>query len=345
MKGGLVILILFAQGHFEIPLQPLETEKIKVTLTTLNLAALNSIDLSTNTMSPKTDFPAFDLVSDQVLWNSVNLGKLDIEAERKPEGINFKKIVISSNQDKLQIKGDWTTSGENSLTQIEGNLFSENMGGLLSKLDITDDLINTRADVKFGMNWQGLPHQFSLNEIDADIDLLLEKGRISSIEPGMGRILGVVAMGQWIKRLRLNFDDVFKEGLSFNDISGHFKVTSGKLITDDLWVDAIPAKISIKGEADLIDKTLNNEVLVLPKNSDAIPLAGTIVGGIASMITQALTDDYKEGYFFGSNYKVTGKWDNLIVESQPDEDGLFKKTWTGLTDFSWVNSKDRKKRR
>jgi hypothetical protein len=56
------------------------------------------------------------------------------------------------------------------------------------------------------------------------------------------------------------------------------------------------------------------------------------------MITQVVTDDYKEGYFFGSQYQLKGAWGNIEVTPLHDEDGLIQKTWRGLTDFGWLDS-------
>jgi uncharacterized protein YhdP len=140
-------------------------------------------------------------------------------------------------------------------------------------------------------------------------------------------------MEQWVKRLTLDFGDLFKKGLSFNDIKGSFKINQGKAYTSDLLVDAIPAQITIGGETDLITRRLDYSVGVVPKSAGAVPIAGTIVSRIAGTITRAVTDDYKTGYFFGSKYQVTGRWGDIKVKSMHDQDGIFKKTWTGLTDF------------
>ena len=109
-------------------------------------------------------------------------------------------------------------------------------------------------------------------------------------------------------------------------------------MTNDFTVDAVAATFNVSGSANLVDKTVDLRVAVIPKSSDAVPIAGTIVGGIASIITQAVTDDYKEGYFFGSQYKLSGKWNDVEVTPLHDEDGLWNKTWRGLTDFEWLDS-------
>ena len=90
------------------------------------------------------------------------------------------------------------------------------------------------------------------------------------------------------------------------------------------------------GSTDLVNKIVDQQVLVLPKSTDALPIAGTIVDNLAGIITNAVTNNYKEGYFFGSEYKVVGPWGQVEVTPLNDHNGLFNKTWHGLTDFEWL---------
>lgn len=145
-------------------------------------------------------------------------------------------------------------------------------------------------------------------------------------------------MEQWAKRLSLDFSDVYRQGLAFDTITGTVKISNGLAYSDDLVIDAVSAKLSVAGSADLVRKTLDQRVAVVPKSSGAVPIAGTIVGGIAAIITQAVTDDYKEGYFFGSQYKLSGPWGNVEVTPLHDQDGLVKKAWRSLTGFEWLDS-------
>ena len=143
-------------------------------------------------------------------------------------------------------------------------------------------------------------------------------------------------MEQWSKRLNLDFSDIYRQGLAFDKITGSFKINNGIASTEDLLIDAVAAKMRVTGTANLIDKTLNHKVLVIPKSSDALPIAGRIVGGIAEIVTNAVTGDYQEGYFFGSEYSVSGQWGNIEVTPVNDHNGLLNKTWQGLTDFRWM---------
>jgi uncharacterized protein YhdP len=145
-----------------------------------------------------------------------------------------------------------------------------------------------------------------------------------------------LAMEQWVKRLSLDFTDLYRQGLAFNKITGSFKINNGVASSNDLQVDAIAANMLLVGNANLPAKTVDFHVAVVPKSSSALPIAGTIVGNIAAVITNALTSDYKEGYFFGSEYKLAGPWGDIDVTALPEEAGLVNKTWRGLTEFNWL---------
>jgi len=321
-----------AKGAFVIPVDRTDNNKIKLEMAYINLSELMQIDFQSDEVGTE-DLPLIDVFSDHFWWENVNLGSLSIETERTLTGIRFNRIDVMANDHKIEMTADWTKQDKGSVTDFQGTLLADDFGALLSEFGITDDIKEANATVKFSGQWPKAPYQFSLATVEAEVDMLLKDGRVSSIEPGLGRLLGLVAMDQWIKRLTFDFGDLFKKGLSFNDINGRFVVSKGRAHTADLLVDAVPAKITIAGETDLLTKSLDYSVSVIPKSSGAIPIAGTIVGRIAGTITQAVTDDYKKGYFFGSKYHVTGKWGDIKVKALHDQDGIFNQTWMGLTDF------------
>ena len=259
-----------------------------------------------------------------------------METERIPNGIAFKRIELAGNDQKLALSGDWKVNGKKSETRVQGNLNMPRAGQFLSKLGITKDLTETSAVVDFTGMWNAAPYQFSLADLRGQIDVNFNSGRILGIEPGFGRVLGILAMAQWIKRFQLDFSDVFDEGLTFSSIKGHFNLLNGKAITNDLVVDAIPAKITLTGNTDLINQTVDYSVSVVPKSADAVPIAGTIMGKVADLIGRSLTGKDQEGFFFGSQYLVKGKWRDAQIIPLHENDGLLQKTWNGITGFPWL---------
>ncbi|MDO9141101.1 MAG: AsmA-like C-terminal region-containing protein, partial [Methylobacter sp.] len=227
---------------------------------------------------------------------------------------------------------------------VQGNLDVPQAGQLLAKLGLSKDLTETSAAIDFAIDWKGTPYQFSLAGMDGHLNMNLQGGRILSIEPGFGRVLGILAMAQWIKRAQLDFSDIYQEGLTFNSIKGHFDLANGIASTQNLVVDAIPAKIAISGDTDLINHNVDYIVNVTPKSADAVPIAGTIMGKIAALIGRSLTGKDQEGFFFGSQYLVKGPWDNAEVIPMHKNDGLLQKTWNGITGFPWLEQEENTER-
>lgn len=328
-----------AKGSLRLPVEWRRDETFRMRMALLNLSKLSALALPAVNRG-EVGAPLLDIESEQLLWQGVNLGALKLETENRPQGVHFKTVKLNGQDGHLDLSVDWLKRGEGSQTQIHGSLHSDDFGRFLGRLGFNDDLKETKAVIGVSGRWDGAPYRFSLFDFVGDLNIKLGEGRISSIEPGFGRLLGLIAMEQWGKRFTLDFSDIYETGLAFDRIDGRFAIQEGKAKTNDLLIDAVSARVKIKGSTDLSKKTLDYTVLVLPKSSGAVPIAGTIVGGIASIVTQVLADDYQEGYFFGSGYKVSGTWGDAQVTPLHDRDGLLKKTWNGLTDFPWLKDDD-----
>lgn len=324
-----------AKGRIRIPDQRNGNEPIKLEMASLNLSAMDKLNFDAAN-DVITVMPLIEIDSQQLFWRNLNLGSLRLQTDRLVNGIHFKKIKISGAGKNIDMTADWTHQLTGTATVLNGSMTVDNFGAFLSQIKLSDDFKETRADIHFHGGWNGAPHQFAVEALNGSMNLRLRDGRISSIEPGFGRLLGLLAMEQWVKRLSLNFTDIYRQGLAFDQISGNFNIHNGVANTEDLLVNGVSAKMKLMGNADLVNKTINMKVGVVPKSSDAVPIAGTILNGIAAVITDVVTNNYEEGYFFGSAYSVNGKWGDLEVNPIHDKDGLLNKTWNGLTDFEWL---------
>lgn len=304
----------------------------------LNLDVLKQLKSDDDLASLSTPdiLPLLTLASQKTLWQAVDLGQMIIETERIPNGVVFKRVELNGVDQKLALTGDWIIDGKDTKTHIKGKLTMPQAGQFLNKLGITKELVETNADVDFDADWKGAPYQFSWASAQAQVEIDFRNGRILGIEPGFGRVLGILAISQWINHFQLDFSNVFEDGMTFISIKGNFSLLGGKATTNDVVVDAIPAKITIVGNTDLNNKTVDYGVSVVPKGADVVPVAGTIVGKISDFIGRALTGKNQEGFFFGSQYLIKGGWGNIQLIPLRENDGLLQKTLGGITDFPWV---------
>jgi len=340
-----------ATGKLRFPSDFTGAEKITLAMTSMDLSALkqlgsqsDAVKVTATEQKPElapAATPLFSITSDKTLWRSVDLGQLTLETERISNGIALKQLELEGKEQQLKVSGEWKVNGLHSETRLQGHLEIPRAGQWLTQLDITKELMETSAIVDFTGTWKATPNQFSLAALQGKLDVNLKNGRILSIEPGLGRLLGMLAMAQWLKRVQLDFRDMYQEGLTFNSINGHFDLSNGKAVTRDLVIDAIPATITITGETDYVNRSLDQIISVVPKSADAVPIAGTIMGKVAALIGQTLTGKNQEGFFFRSQYLVKGGWENAQIIPLHENEGLLQKTWTGISGFPWLQQPEK----
>lgn len=327
-----------AAGNISAPERFSRTEKVVLDMQTLNLSSLTAVQLPGDALSP-LEFPALQIKSHRVLWRSVDLGALNLHAAATANGLDFSTVELRAADQSLRLTGRWQASGKQSFCEAKGTFRSDALGKFLVQTDILQDMQDTPAQIDFTLHWPGAPHQASFANVQGVVDARLEEGRMLGINPGIGRLLGILALDQWKRRLQLDFSDAYAEGLTYNRITGRFELSGGYAFTDNLVIEAVPAKIEIKGKTGLATQDWDQLVIVSPKTSAALPIAGTIAGklitGAASLFVEpSVVEELK--HFASAAYAVKGKWGAAEITPLHASDGLLRKVWTGMTDFSWL---------
>jgi uncharacterized protein YhdP len=329
----------YFNGKLSIPQDLGKQQKIVLDLNKLDVTALNQLQSDNNNAEPLSpiDIPLIDLKSEKLLWEGNDLGTLNLQTQRSEHGIAVTRLDLKSKSSHLSTEmGAWEIINDKQITSLKGNWQVEDLGFFLTNLKITDELMGTQSNFKFDFSCPGPPFQFSLPKLSGTIKAKLHEGRLLGIEPGLGRILGLLDLWRLDRRMRLDFSDLFLKGLSYDDIQADITIVKGKANTDNLIIDAASAKIKITGEADLVKRTLNQDVFVIPKSAEIIPIAGKIVGRVVGGVAETITGKAQDGMFFGAHYKVQGPWSQPDVIPQPENDGLFRKVWSGITGFPWA---------
>jgi uncharacterized protein YhdP len=147
------------------------------------------------------------------------------------------------------------------------------------------------------------------------------------MDPGVGKLLGVLSLQALPRRISLDFRDVFSEGFAFDTIAGNVKIASGVMTTEDLLVQGPAAKVVLAGSVDLSKETQQLSVRVQPSLSSVIstgagaaavvllaanPLVGAAVGA-GTLLAQKMMQDPIE-QMFSYEYAVRGSWSDPVVE-------------------------------
>jgi uncharacterized protein YhdP len=135
------------------------------------------------------------------------------------------------------------------------------------------------------------------------------------VQPGVGRLFGLVSVTELPRRLSLDFGDVLGKGFAFDAINGDFRFANGNAITQNLKIRAPAAEITITGRAGLKARDYDQEVLIVPHLGNSLPVVGALAGGpigaaaglaVQGILGRGLNQTARK------RYKVTGSWDKPI---------------------------------
>lgn len=303
-----------ASGSVFIPIEFNNKSEISLALKELDLSALQKIELETDGEPLIVqNLPSIKLNSQELYWNNVNLGKLELQTQPTEQGLEIQHVEIKSLNNSLSLSGYWHQDNQQQSSSISGVFLSDDFGTFLKQTRLSNNIFNTTADLQFVLNWPSAPHDVSMSILSGSVDSHLSDGRILGVDPGLGRVLGALDIWKLGKRLRFDFSDITDSGLSFSEASGHFSINSGLVTTKDLMINAMPAKIYISGNTNLATEQIDLQATVLPK----FPIAGTIIGNVANAVSKTFVgNEHTCGLIISLLYEIKGSWENFKINRQ-----------------------------
>ena len=142
------------------------------------------------------------------------------------------------------------------------------------------------------------------------------KGQFVKMDPGLGKLLGVLSLQSLPRRLSLDFRDVFSEGFAFDEVVGAVKVERGVVTTENFRINGPSARVAMGGSVDINKETQNLRVKVNPHVSDGVSIVGALAGGpIAGLVAFVLQKMAKDPLdeWVAQHYSVTGGWADPVV--------------------------------
>ncbi len=161
------------------------------------------------------------------------------------------------------------------------------------------------------------PSDFQLGNLQGRLDLHARNGQLLELEPGAGRVLGLLSVTQLPRRLMFDFRDFFSKGFAFNQIDGSMQFGQGMARTDKVLIEGPAANITIRGQADLRNQQFDQTIDVNPRAGNLLTVVGAVAGGPVGAALGAATNAVLSkplGEIGARTYKVTGPWKEPKVE-------------------------------
>ncbi|TXH66313.1 MAG: TIGR02099 family protein [Lysobacteraceae bacterium] len=261
--------------------------------------------------------PALSLRVDDLRVAGATLGEAQFRSRPTANGMEIDQLQTRAPKRRLDLSGDWSGRGVQARTRLQAIVASDDFGALLADLGVGGRVEGGKGDARFEAVWPGSPMAFRLGEIDGALKLNIKGGRLVEVEPGAGRVLGLLSIAELPRRLTLDFRDFFAKGFAFNKLAGTVTFGSGAARSDNLVIDGPSAQINIRGAANLRAQTFDQTIEVVPKAGNLLTAVGAIAGGPVGAAVGAVANAVLHkpiGQAAAKNYRVTGPWKDPKVE-------------------------------
>ena len=260
---------------------------------------------------PPTELPALDIVAEQFQLGPTNLGKLELSAV--PDGRDWKieRLRVVNPDATIQAEGSWQAWLSQPRTMVNVKLEVVDIGKFLVRMGYPEGIRRGSAKLEGPLSWNGNPSDIDYPSLSGNFVIEANKGQFIKLDPGVGKLLGILSLQSLPRRLSLDFRDIFTEGLAFDEIVGAVKVSRGIANTESLRIQGPAVRILMSGDVDLNAETQKLRVKVFPSVSDSLSVAGALVArpiaGIAAFVAQKLLKD-PINQMAAYEYSVTGTW-------------------------------------
>lgn len=270
--------------------------------------------------------PNLELTINDTWVQGYKLGKVDTKLHKKANTFYLDKLKITSGENKLAMSGDWLLDKDTSHSEFKVKAAGEDNSELLARFGISSGIQKASYSMDGDLQWEGAPWSIQINTLSGDLSSALGEGVITDVK-GAARFLGLFSMDSIIRKMKLDFRDVFDDGMAFNSIEGSGKMRNGIFVSNNLTMDAVAGEMIIKGKADLNTRLVDAEVSFTPDLTSGIPIitafavapqtaiiviaVATAIAPVIDVITQV-------------NYKVEGPLESPTVKELSRSQGEYQ---------------------
>ena len=260
--------------------------------------------------------PPLALTIKALKFGDLALGQAGMRLLPVVGGVRVDSLQLATGWMNLQASGAWTRVNHEESSHFLVEIRGDDFGDMLEELGYSAEMKGGKAEIKIDATWPAAPYAVTFENLHGELDLKVGAGRLVEVEPGAGRLFGLLSLNSLQRRLSLDFSDLFRKGYTFDRIEGQFTLDNANAYTDNLYIDGPSARVEINGRVGLAARDYDQLVTVVPNVSSTLPIAGAIAGGPAVGAALLLADKLLPRQmemltsFSRYRYSLTGSWEN-----------------------------------
>ncbi len=266
------------------------------------------------------ELPPLQIKSADTRLGKATLGRMELLTTRRLNGMSIDSLNLDSTTANIKLRGRWLQAVDaKQHSSINGTLDIHDLGDLLSGFGYVETVKGGKGSSSVDLKWSGALIDPAVARLEGMVNFDLEGGRLLEVDPGAGRLFGLLSVQALPRRLTLDFSDLFGKGLAFDYMRGQFNFKDGNAVTDNFVLDGPSAQVELQGRVGLVARDYDQQLKVIPHFTSSLPLAGAVVGGVVVGAAVLLVEKLLKSNIdraTGIHYRVTGSWDNPVMARQ-----------------------------
>jgi uncharacterized protein (TIGR02099 family) len=258
------------------------------------------------------NMPKINLYCDRCQIDKINLGQVNLSLRRRGEDvIEIEHFDAKREQAQFSLTGQWQKNDKVNTTSITGELSLKDIEYELEQLGYGSIIRDSGGKLNVDLNWQGGPQHFSFNDLNGVLNARIDDGYLAEVSD-KARIFSVLSLQSIVRKLTLDFRDIFSDGMFYKEIKGDYRVDEGVLYTSNTRMNGTAGNLYIKGNTSFATNTLDYKMSYKPNLTSSLPVLAWIatlnpvvfLAGVA--IDQVITSQVVSEF----NFELTGSVSN-----------------------------------
>lgn len=286
------------------------------------------------------DIPALDFSVGDLTFGEKHYGGWSFQLRPNSKGLEISNLlgsfdgirVTASDADETANEGGQSVKGASLIwrksssskqsTRFYGKLASDNLADIADAWQLPRMMDSESVDLDVHFRWPGNPADFSLTDLHGKMKIDVQDGRFyrstGQASNALLRLLGLFNFDSWIRRLQLDFSDVFKGGTPFESVAGEIQFDQNMVyLTDPIEVKNTSSVLKMGGKINLEDETLDTSlVATLPVGGNATVIAAFAGGLPAAAGVYAISKIFKKQMerVASVSYRIKGSWSDPDIQ-------------------------------
>ncbi|MCX2982464.1 hypothetical protein EYC98_16490 [Halieaceae bacterium IMCC14734] len=273
----------------------------------------------------KLELPSFEWKIENLWSGSQRWGELNFSLQEQGDTLQFRDIFgnlrgLQLGVDEAPMNLDWRRSGDEVDTRLWGPVHFVDFGDVLASFSYERIIETNSGRVDIDLAWPASPLDFALLGTSGQLVMNVDEGRFlnaSGAAEGTLRVVAIVNLAEFVRRLSLDLNSLAKSGVPFDSITGELLFDNDVIDVPLIDVAGRGSRFQFVGLADIGSETVAGELVATLPVASNLPWIAALVAGLpvaagVFVVSQIFSEQMDR--FSSAIYNIEGPWNNPEVD-------------------------------